>query len=206
MTTEAYRTPRGPGASTLVIKRSRFVGAIAPVPDEPAARAFLHEIRTQHGGAVHHVYAYVLRQGGASRHSDDGEPRGTGGLPVLEVLRRENIFDACCVVARYFGGILLGAPGLARAYAAAAKAALDDAGVAERRAWTLVAMSFPYAAWRQAQLEIAEAGGVVEEAVFAAEVTCHLAIPATALPALANRIAEITSGRAQIRIKSETFL
>jgi len=205
MSTDMYLTPRGPGEAVIVEKRSRFIGSIRPVSDEDAARGFLAEIRATYKDAHHHVYAYNLRDNNILRYSDDGEPKGTGGLPALEVLRREGIFDVCCVVTRYFGGIPLGAPGLTRAYAGMAKAALDAAGIAVMRTWTSVTLSCPYALWRMVKLVIASAGGVVEDVDFGTDVTVELALPSSALDGFSEQITDITAGQAFLLVGPESF-
>ena len=121
-----YRPIRVPAQDEFTEQRSRFIGAIAPVTTEEEALAFLAKVRGAHRDARHHVFAFVLKSG-VRRCSDDGEPQGTGGVPTLEVLLREGVADVAVVVTRYFGGILLGAGGLVRAYSHAAKLAVDAA-------------------------------------------------------------------------------
>ena len=116
MQAKSYRTVAAPAQDEFTEKKSRFIGFIAPVTTEQEAAEFVEEIRARHREARHHCYAYLLRQGNLSRFSDDGEPSGTAGRPILEVLQREELTDVCVVVVRYFGGILLGTGGLARAY------------------------------------------------------------------------------------------
>ncbi len=120
-----YKTPRAFAEDTFTERRSEFIGYIAPVQNEEQAVAFINEIRARHRKATHNVYAYILREGNISRYSDDGEPQGTAGVPVLDVLRKEGLTDVCCVATRYFGGILLGGGGLVRAYSHTAKIAVD---------------------------------------------------------------------------------
>ena len=126
--TEAYLTPAGEGSSEYVEKKSRFLGRVFAVSSEDEARALLEAVKREHYDARHNCWCYILR-GGAKRYSDDGEPQGTAGQPMLNVFEREGIENVLCVVTRYFGGILLGTGGLVRAYTAAAKDALLDAGV-----------------------------------------------------------------------------
>lgn len=118
----------GPGEYAFEEKRSKFIACLEAVSTDDAARAVIEKVRTSHRTASHHVYAYGLRADHILRHSDDGEPQGTAGLPVLNVFIKEDVTDFVCVVTRYFGGTLLGAGGLVRAYAKAAKGALDAAG------------------------------------------------------------------------------
>ncbi|MDE6746466.1 MAG: YigZ family protein, partial [Oscillospiraceae bacterium] len=120
-----YSTVRGSADASFTEKKSEFIGHIRHVETEEEAVDFINEIRASHRKAKHNVYAYILREGNTSRYSDDSEPQGTAGVPVLEVLRKEGLTDVCCVVTRYFGGILLGGGGLVRAYSHSAKIAVD---------------------------------------------------------------------------------
>ena len=115
MAQSGYKTIRGFGTDEFVERKSRFIGSIQPVSTEEEAVAFIQSVKERHREANHNVYAYVLREGQIRRYSDDGEPQGTGGVPVLEVLLKEGLVDCCVVVTRYFGGVLLGAGGLVRA-------------------------------------------------------------------------------------------
>jgi uncharacterized YigZ family protein len=132
----AYRTVARTGEAEVEVKRSRFRGHVERVDSEPAAREVVERIRKQHWDARHHCSAFVLGPDAAVvRSSDDGEPSGTAGAPMLEVLRGCDLSDVVAVVTRWFGGTLLGAGGLVRAYGEAVRAALDAAGVRERRLW-----------------------------------------------------------------------
>ena len=126
-----YKTVRGFAFDELVEKRSRFIGYCKPVKTQDEAIAFINEIKSKHWDARHNVYAYVIRDEGISRYSDDNEPQGTAGIPVLDSIRKRGITDCVVVVTRYFGGVLLGAGGLVRAYSAAAKLGIDAAGEME---------------------------------------------------------------------------
>ena len=141
--TEAYLTPAGEGSSEYVEKKSRFLGRVFAVSSEDEARALLEAVKRGHYDARHNCWCYILR-GGAKRYSDDGEPQGTAGQPMLNVFEREGIENVLCVVTRYFGGILLGTGGVVRAYTAAAKDALLDAGVNEMRQWASLRVTCPY--------------------------------------------------------------
>lgn len=122
-----YRTVSKFASGEFTEKKSRFIGYCRPVATESDAIGFINEIRARHREATHNVYAYIIRAEGVMRYSDDGEPSGTAGMPVLDVLRKENLTDVCVVVTRYFGGVLLGAGGLVRAYAKGAKMGVDAA-------------------------------------------------------------------------------
>ncbi|MBR6739821.1 MAG: YigZ family protein [Clostridia bacterium] len=123
----------GAGRAEFTERRSEFIGSIAPVTTEEEAREFVRSVSSEFSDATHNVYCYILRENNTVRFSDAGEPSGTAGRPALEVLQREGVTDVALVITRYFGGILLGAGGLVRAYAASAKAALDAGGRFEMR-------------------------------------------------------------------------
>ena len=124
---EDYSTVRAFAQDSFIEKKSEFIGYISPAKTNDEAVEFINKIRAEHRKATHNVYAYILREGNTSRYSDDGEPQGTAGVPVLDVLQKEGLTDVCCVVTRYFGGILLGGGGLVRAYSHSAKIAVDAA-------------------------------------------------------------------------------
>ncbi len=124
-----YKTIAAPCEAKFIEKKSEFIGYLCPVQTEEQAIAFIEQIRAMHRKATHNCYAYILRENNAARHSDDGEPGGTAGVPIYEVLRKEGLTDVCCVVTRYFGGIMLGAGGLVRAYTKGAKDAVDAAQI-----------------------------------------------------------------------------
>ena len=144
----AYRTVKQPGEAELVIKRSRFIGRCFPVADEQEALRLLEQVRRQHWDATHNCYAYSVGVSGAcARYSDDGEPSGTAGRPMLEALRRPRVPDALVVVTGDFGGLLRGAGGLVRAYSAAAAAAVRSAGEVEMRECVRLSLETPYPLW-----------------------------------------------------------
>ena len=130
MSTAPYKTLRQEAADEVIINKSRFIGYACPCETEEEALAFLNKIRTKHKDATHNCYAYVIgRNAGIMRYSDDGEPGGTAGLPMMEVLKAQGVVNCCVVVTRYFGGVLLGAGGLVRAYTQGAVIALKAAHV-----------------------------------------------------------------------------
>ncbi len=124
-----YKTIAERCEARFIEKKSEFIGYLAPAATEEEAISFINEIRGMHRKATHNCYAYILRENGIARHSDDGEPGGTAGVPIYEVLRKEELTDIVCVVTRYFGGVLLGAGGLVRAYTRGAKDAVDSAEI-----------------------------------------------------------------------------
>ncbi|MBO4326236.1 MAG: YigZ family protein [Clostridia bacterium] len=146
MATEGYRTPAGFAETELTEKKSRFIAAVKPVATEEEALGFIKERRMLYPDARHHVYAYDVRTeaGEYCRYSDDGEPQGTGGMPVLDVLKKRGLVNAAVVVTRYFGGTLLGAAGLVRAYSGSASMCVDAAGEAEIRLCSRFDISVSY--------------------------------------------------------------
>ena len=125
-------------------KRSKFTGRLWHVETAEEAVAKIKEMRETYWDATHNCYAYILREGNVMRYSDDGEPQGTAGMPILEVLRHENLTDCVCVVTRYFGGILLGTGGLVRAYTQGAQVAVAAAGVQRMSLYTVALIACPY--------------------------------------------------------------
>lgn len=144
----SYITAASQACEEIVISKSRFLGYVSPCREESDALSFLQKIREEHKTATHHCYAYVIGENsGIMRYSDDGEPGGTAGLPIMDVLRNRNVVNCCIVVVRYFGGILLGTGGLVRAYTLTAQTALDAAGIASMELTADEYCEVPYAVW-----------------------------------------------------------
>ncbi len=151
----------------FIEKKSEFIGYLAPVQTEDEAAAFINEIRAMHRKATHNCYAYILRENSAARHSDDGEPSGTAGVPIYEVLRKEQLCDVACVVTRYFGGIMLGAGGLVRAYTRGAKDAVNAAQIKVMAMAAKLEISVDYALYGRLPQIFAEFGTRIENEDFA---------------------------------------
>ena len=200
---EQFLIPAGEGASEYMEKKSRFLGLIVPVTTEAEARARLEAVKKQEYDARHNCWCYLLRDG-TERYSDDGEPQGTAGIPMLEVFRRAGVTNAVCVVTRYFGGVLLGTGGLLRAYTAAAADALSDAGISEVRRWLACEVSAPYALYEPVRAAVAALGGVVQETQYAAAVTVCALLPEEAGEAFAAQVRDLTAGRCAVRPVGET--
>ncbi len=191
---DEYLVPSGASETEFLEKHSRFIGRIWLTQTEEEAIARIRQMREQHWDATHNVYAYIIR-GGATRYSDDGEPQGTAGMPVLEVLRREELYNVTCVVTRYFGGVLLGAGGLVRAYAKSAKLAVDAAGISIRRVWDRLLLPCPYRLYEQVKLAVESFEGLVEDAQFGADVQLTLLLPQTATSAFEQRLTDLSGGQ-----------
>lgn len=203
--TEAYLTPAGEGSSEYVEKKSRFLGRVFTVSSEDEARALLEAVKKEHYDARHNCWCYILR-GGAKRYSDDGEPQGTAGQPMLNVLQREGVENVVCVVTRYFGGVLLGAGGLTRAYAKSAKDALDAAGKAGMRLWSAVTVDCPYPMLERLKLLAAAHGGTVEGTDFGAAVSVRILLPQENAAGFDAALTELSAGTMTARREGERFL
>ena len=189
-----YLVPFADSESEFVEKRSRFIGCVWRVESEAEARAKIEATKKKHYDARHNCWCYIIRDGGVVRYSDDGEPQGTAGQPMLNVFQRENITNVCCVVTRYFGGILLGAGGLARAYTKGAKDALTEAGVCRVSLWTLWDVPCTYPLFERVKLEVEACGGMVRDVEYGADVTIHAAFPAGGAEAFAPKLTELSAG------------
>ena len=199
-----YFIPTGSGESEYTEKRSRFLGHIRYVETEEEAKAFIAETKKKFYDARHNCWCYIIR-GGAERYGDDGEPQGTAGIPMLEVLRREGVTNAVCVVTRYFGGVLLGAGGLLRAYTKSAKDALDAAGISVVRRWVECELPCSYSQAERLKNEIAAAGGVVTDMEYAAAVTIKVLVPEESADDFGAKMTELTAGSAQVSVTGESF-
>jgi uncharacterized YigZ family protein len=194
--------PSGAGGSEYVEKRSRFLGHVRLVESEEEARAAIADFKKQYYDARHNCWCYRLPDG-TERYSDDGEPQGTAGLPMLEVFRREGLQNVLCVVTRYFGGVLLGTGGLFRAYTRSAKDALDAAGVSVLRRWVELEIPCSYAALERYKQELAAFEGVPGELDYGAAVTVCALIPEERAVAFCARILDISGGAVEPRPSGE---
>ena len=189
-----YLTCAKAAQAEYVEKKSRFIGMVFPVQTEDEARAIIEKTRKQHYDARHCCFCYIIKNGPV-RYSDDGEPQGTAGQPMLSVFEHGHIENVLCVVVRYFGGVLLGTGGLVRAYSKAARDALDAAGIAQYRAWERVDVWTPYAFYDRVKLELAAQGGVIEDTEYGADILLHAMLPQENTAACAVALRELTAGR-----------
>ena len=189
-----YLIPAGYGEAELTEKRSRFIGHVWPIESEEEALEHIKELKSKYWDARHNVYAYILREGGIMRYSDDGEPQGTSGMPTLNVFRGEEINNVCCVVTRYFGGILLGTGGLVRAYSSTAKLALEAAGVSVVRLWKRFFVDCSYSQFERMKKEIESFDAVIEEIDYGASVGISALVPEEKAEAFQLRITDVSAG------------
>ena len=193
-----YFVPAGSGEAEFVEKRSSFLGHVRFVETEDAARDFINEMKKKHYDARHNCWCYMIREG-AVRYSDDGEPQGTAGLPMLEVFKREGVENVVCVVTRYFGGVLLGTGGLLRAYTKSAKDALDAAGIAAVRRWVKLEVGCPYSLFERMKTECLSLDGAVQNVDYGATVLLSLLLPENNAEAFSARVTELSMQRAGCR-------
>lgn len=190
---EEYLVPTAFGEDEFVEKKSRFIGRVWPVETEEEALERIQQMKKQHYDATHNCWAYIIRDG-AVRFSDDGEPGGTAGMPMMQVLQREGLNNVVCVVTRYFGGILLGAGGLVRAYTKGAKIAVDAAGKSMKRVWSVLYVPCPYSWYERMRLEVAAFGGIIRDTQFGMDVELEVLMPEAQTQPFFDRIIDMSAG------------
>ena len=189
---EEYLVPTGFGEDEFTEKKSRFIGRVWPVETEEEALSKIEAMKKQHYDATHNCWAYIIKNG-AVRFSDDGEPGGTAGMPMLQVLQREGLNNVVCVVTRYFGGILLGAGGLVRAYTKGAKIAVDAAGKSMKRVWTVLYVPCPYSFYERVKLEVAAFGGIIRNTEFGSEVELEILVAEAQAQPFLDRLTDMSA-------------
>ena len=203
----SYRSVFAPSTYEKVIERSRFIADCAHAESEEEARAFLAQVRARHSLATHVCYAFVAdKAGNLLRFSDDGEPQGTAGMPILDVLRHENLVDVCCVVTRYFGGVLLGTGGLVRAYTQGAQMAVAAAGVQRMSLYTVALIACPYNLYEIILHLLPDYDCSVEETDYGADVTLTVTLPAGTEDKLNAALAEATAGQVYAEVMETRFM
>ncbi len=202
---KAYRTLAAPTAATLVTKKSEFIAIAAPVATEEAAVAQIDAVRQEHPRARHTAYAYVLRDGARTRHSDDGEPAQTAGLPILSVIEGGELTDCIITVTRYFGGVLLGTGGLVRAYGGAAKAAVDEARIVTVRQCVTLSVTLDYPDYEPVNHLLMQSDAHIEEPDFTDIVQLDAVVPVGLKERVMASITELTSGTATITVSDPHY-
>lgn len=186
-------------------KRSEFIGEAAHVETEKDALDFLSSIKKKYPDARHHVYAYMLKHNNLMRFSDDGEPQGTGGIPVLDVIRKTGFNDAVIVVTRYFGGILLGTGGLVHAYTTAAKLAAEDAGIKELIPFSELRFEIDYSFWQKMQYEIKKSDVKLDSVEYGEKVIAVIALPSVNAGSFTDKISEMSAGKIQAEFVRDRY-
>ena len=200
-----YKTVAREASDEFVEKRSRFIGYVKPVKTEEEAVAFINQKRSEHWDARHNVYAYSLREGNIKRYSDDGEPSGTAGMPVLDVIVKNEIYDVCVVVTRYFGGVLLGTGGLVRAYSQGSKIALESGGIVLMQSCSLCEVSCSYNRYGKVSSLVMENGATIDDTIYESDVKIKFHIPPGMLDGLNKKLADATSGEVQAVSDGESY-
>lgn len=194
----SYKTIKTENSDEFVEKKSRFIGYAKPVVTEEEAIDFIRKIRSKHPDATHNVYAYKVRENNIQRYSDDGEPAGTAGIPTLDVIQKEGLTDICVVVTRYFGGTLLGAGGLVRAYSKGAKIAVDAAQVLEKYYCFEYKVNIDYTMLARIQSEALAMGCIAGETEYTNDVTLTYYVPYD-LEGFEEKLVDVSNGRAIIK-------
>lgn len=200
-----YRTILNEANDEFIERKSRFIGYIKPVTTQEEAVSFINEIKSKHWDATHNVYAYVLREGQVRRYSDDGEPQGTAGIPVLDVLLKENVTDCVVVATRYFGGTLLGAGGLVRAYSHTAKIAVDAGKVITMKLCKVLKVTCDYNFYGRLNSFIPEMGGVIDDTEFADNVTVTFKLPVGDVVSFDAKLVDMSFGKFHTEEIGEEF-
>ena len=202
----SYKTIRNRASDSITIEKSEFIGVISPVRTDEEAVSFIESVRADNRKARHNCYAYILRDGFITRYSDDGEPQGTAGLPILDVLQKNGLTDVVIVVTRYFGGILLGKGGLTRAYSNAASLALNAAEIVEMLSGYYLTIESDYSWYERIIRCLGEQGARVDNTEFAENVKLTAAVKAEACDRLTEALVDLMNGSVNIVKSDETTI
>lgn len=200
-----YKTVEFESKDEFIEKKSRFIGYVKPVKTQTEATDFINSIKSKHWDATHNVSAYVLRENNIQRSSDDGEPSGTAGVPTLDVLLKEGVVDACVVVTRYFGGTLLGAGGLIRAYSHASKIALDSGNIITMAPCKVLSVSVDYSFYDRLNILLDEFNANIENSEFTDNVTVTFSIKANTVELLQEKLTQQSNGKYLLKEIGEKF-
>ena len=202
---ELYITLEKEASASFIEKKSEFIGYACPCKTEQEALDFIAKIRKKHADAKHNVYAYQIKENNIARFTDDGEPQGTAGMPVLDIIKKTGFTDACIVVTRYFGGILLGTGGLVRAYSHAAKLAAEAAHVITYERFITCEIVCDYTDYDKIRASYQGVGLMVDGVDFAADVTQRLAVRAPEYDGFCTALTELTNGTVLIETTGDRF-
>lgn len=203
---EQYKTIAHDGSATIIEKKSKFIATVKPVDNEDDAIAFVNSVKAKYPDARHNVYAYVIDENNIFRYSDDGEPQGTAGMPVLDTMRKDGIVDAAIVVTRYFGGILLGTGGLVHAYSATAREGLLDAHIVMRTLCDIVAVRVDYTLSGKVQYILSSGGYETEDIIYDNEVTYKVYVKYDETEKFIAKIIDETNARAVCEIVDKKYV
>lgn len=201
----SYKTVAHEAQTLLVRDKSKFITHVMPVSSEDAAIEYLNKIRSQYPDARHNVYAYVIDENNIFRYSDDSEPSGTAGMPVLDAIRKQNIVDVIVVVTRYFGGILLGTGGLVHAYGTSASQGLCEAGIVIRNLCDIINIKTDYTLVGKMQYTISSAGYMLEDTIYDNDVTFVISCPVEDTKKVIAKITDLTNARAVCTVTGQKY-
>lgn len=200
-----YKTVEFESSDEFTEKKSRFIGYVKPVKTQAEAVEFINSIKSKHWDATHNVSAYVLKENNIQRSSDDGEPSGTAGVPVLDVLLKEGLVDVCVVVTRYFGGTLLGAGGLIRAYSHGSKIAVDAGHIITMAPCKIITVSVDYSFYDRMNIMLGDFGANIENSEFADKVNIEFSLKESLVDNLSKTLTEQSNGKYTLNIIGEKF-
>lgn len=200
-----YKTVEFESSDEFIEKKSRFIGYVKPVHTQEEATEFINKIKSKHWDATHNVSAYVLKDNNIQRSSDDGEPSGTAGVPVLDVLLKENLVDVCVVVTRYFGGTLLGAGGLIRAYSHSSKIAVESGNIITMAPCKIIKVSVDYSFYDRLNILLNDVNANIENSEFSDKVNIEFSIKADLVDRLNSKLIEQSNGKYTLTEIGEKF-
>lgn len=192
---QEYKTVEKEASDFFIEKKSKFIGYAKPVKTQEEAVEFISEIKSKHWDATHNVYAYVLRENNIQRYSDDGEPSGTAGVPVLDVMLKESLVDVCVVATRYFGGTLLGAGGLVRAYSHTSKIALEAAGIITMAQCSVMRAEVDYSFYDRLNILLSDFSAVILNTSFSDKVCVEFSVKENIVDLLNAKLIDVSNGK-----------
>lgn len=192
---QEYKTVEKEANDFFIEKKSKFIGYAKPVKTQEDAFEFISKIKSKHWDATHNVYAYVLRENNNQRYSDDGEPSGTAGVPVLDVMLKESLVDVCVVATRYFGGTLLGAGGLVRAYSHTSKIALEAAGIITMAQCSVMSAEVDYSFYDRLNILLSDFSAVILDTSFSDKVCVEFSVKENIVDLLNEKLIDVSNGK-----------
>lgn len=192
---QEYKTVEKEASDFFIEKKSKFIGYAKPVKTQEDALEFISKIKSKHWDATHNVYAYVLRENNIQRYSDDGEPSGTAGVPVLDVMLKESLVDVCVVATRYFGGTLLGAGGLVRAYSHTSKIALEAAGIITMAQCSVMSAEVDYSFYDRLNILLSDFSAVILNTSFSDKVCVEFSVKENTVDLLNAKLIDVSNGK-----------
>ena len=192
---QEYKTVEKEASDFFIEKKSKFIGYAKLVKTQEDALEFISKIKSKHWDATHNVYAYVLRENNIQRYSDDGEPSGTAGVPVLDVMLKESLVDVCVVATRYFGGTLLGAGGLVRAYSHTSKIALEAAGIITMAQCSVMRAEVDYSFYDRLNILLSDFSAVILDTSFSDKVCVEFSVKENIVDSLNAKLIDVSNGK-----------